>query len=456
MLKVVEDYMEKYHMIETGDTVVVGVSGGADSVCLLLLLHEYQSKKEFKIAVVHMNHMIRSNAKNDADYVKQICDNLQIPFFLYEKDIEGMAKDKGISTEEAGRDARYEAFNEVLASLGGKGKIAVAHNRNDCAETVLFNLFRGTGLTGLSGILPVRDNIIRPVLCLSREQIERYLKRHQFLWCIDSTNKENTYTRNKIRNIIIPYAEKEICKNSADHIARTAGELAEIREYFERQTKIAVNETVTMKQDEVSIHVYDFLKLENLMQKQVLLYCMEKLTLGRKDIGMKHILDIQTLFQKDGSKQIDLPYQLEAVKQYDNVIIRNRKKRVDNSFYQEVNVPGKIFLPSGKVMEFTIIPSQKDENIPEKTYTKWFDYDKILHCLVLRNRKTGDFLTINELMSKKKVKDYLIQEKVPRDERDDLLLLTDGSHILWVLGLRISEYYKVTNETKRILQVVIR
>lgn len=456
MLKVVEDYMEKYHMIETGDTVVVGVSGGADSVCLLLLLHEYQSKKEFKIAVVHMNHMIRTNAKNDADYVKQICDNLQIPFFLYEKDIVGMAKDKGISTEEAGRDARYEAFNEVLASLGGKGKIAVAHNRNDCAETVLFNLFRGTGLTGLSGILPVRDNIIRPVLCLSREQIERYLKRHQFLWCIDSTNKENTYTRNKIRNIIIPYAEKEICKNSADHIARTAGELAEIREYFERQTKIAVNETVTMKQDEVSIHVYDFLKLENLMQKQVLLYCMEKITLGRKDIGMKHILDIQTLFQKDGSKQIDLPYQLEAVKQYDNVIIRNRKKRVDNSFYQEVNVPGKIFLPSGKVMEFTIFPSQKDENIPEKTYTKWFDYDKILHCLVLRNRKTGDFLTINELMSKKKVKDYLIQEKVPRDERDDLLLLTDGSHILWVLGLRISEYYKVTNETKRILQVMIR
>ena len=456
MLKVVEDYMEKYHMIETGDTVVVGVSGGADSVCLLLLLHEYQSKKEFKIAVVHMNHMIRTNAKNDADYVKQICDNLQIPFFLYEKDIVGMAKDKGISTEEAGRDARYEAFNEVLASLGGKGKIAVAHNRNDCAETVLFNLFRGTGLTGLSGILPVRDNIIRPVLCLSREQIERYLKRHQFLWCIDSTNKENTYTRNKIRNIIIPYAEKEICKNSADHIARTAGELAEIREYFERQTKIAVNETVTMKQDEVSIHVYDFLKLENLMQKQVLLYCMEKITLGRKDIGMKHILDIQTLFQKDGSKQIDLPYQLEAVKQYDNVIIRNRKKRVDNSFYQEVNVPGKFFLPSGKVMEFTIFPSQKDENIPEKTYTKWFDYDKILHCLVLRNRKTGDFLTINELMSKKKVKDYLIQEKVPRDERDDLLLLTDGSHILWVLGLRISEYYKVTNETKRILQVMIR
>ena len=456
MLKVVEDYMEKYHMIETGDTVVVGVSGGADSVCLLLLLHEYQSKKEFKIAVVHMNHMIRTNAKNDADYVKQICDNLQIPFFLYEKDIVGMAKDKGISTEEAGRDARYEAFNEVLASLGGKGKIAVAHNRNDCAETVLFNLFRGTGLTGLSGILPVRDNIIRPVLCLSREQIERYLKRHQFLWCIDSTNKENTYTRNKIRNIIIPYAEKEICKNSADHIARTAGELAEIREYFERQTKIAVNETVTMKQDEVSIHVYDFLKLENLMQKQVLLYCMEKITLGRKDIGMKHILDIQTLFQKDGSKQIDLPYQLEAVKQYNNVIIRNRKKRVDNSFYQEVNVPGKFFLPSGKVMEFTIFPSQKDENIPEKTYTKWFDYDKILHCLVLRNRKTGDFLTINELMSKKKVKDYLIQEKVPRDERDDLLLLTDGSHILWVLGLRISEYYKVTNETKRILQVMIR
>ena len=157
---------------------------------------------------------------------------------------------------------------------------------------------------------------------------------------------------------------------------------------------------------------------------------MEKITLGRKDIGMKHILDIQTLFQKEGSKQIDLPYQLEAVKQYDNVIIRDRKNHLVNSFYQEVNAPGRIVLPSGKVMEFTIFPHQKDENIPEKTYTKWFDYDKILHCLVLRNRKSGDFLTINGSMSKKKVKDYLIQEKVPREELPltDTIILQDRGY----------------------------
>ncbi len=456
MLKEVKDYLEKYRMIETGDTVVIGVSGGADSVCLLLLLHEYHSMKDFRIAVVHMNHLIRANAKEDADYVKKLCDKLQIPFYLFEKDIEGMAKEKGISTEEAGRIARYEAFNEVLTALGGKGKIAVAHNRSDCAETVLFNLFRGSGLTGLSGILPVRDNIIRPVLCLSREQIEDYLMKQKVSWCIDPTNNENTYTRNKIRNTIIPYAEKEICNQSIEHIARTAGEMAEIREYFEKQTKLVVEKIVTIGQEGICIYVPDFLALENIMQKQVLLYCMDILTSGRKDIGMKHILDIQKLFEKEGSKQVDLPYHLEAVKQYDKVLIKRKRDIKEEAFYKEVKVPESIVLPNGQIMEFTLISKQKDINIPQKTYTKWFDYDKIINCLVLRNRKIGDFLTINESMSKKKLKDYLIQEKVPKDERNNLLLLTDGSHIIWVLGLRISEYYKVTKETKRILQVVIK
>ncbi len=456
MLKEVKDYLEKYRMIETGDTIVVGVSGGADSVCLLLLLHEYQSMKDFRIAVVHMNHLIRADAKEDADYVKKLCDKLQVPFYLFEKDIEGMAKEQGISTEEAGRIARYEAFNEVLTALGGKGKIAVAHNKSDCAETVLFNLFRGSGLTGLSGILPVRDNIIRPILCLSREQIEDYLKKQKVSWCIDSTNKENTYTRNKIRNTIIPYAEKEICNQSIEHIARTAGEMAEIREYFEKHTKLIVEKIVTIGQEKICIDVSDFLALENIMQRQVLLYCMDILASGRKDIGMKHILDIQKLFGKEGSKQIDLPYHLEAVKQYDKVLIKRKRDIKEEAFYKEVKVPESIVLPNGQIMEFTLISKQKDINIPQKTYTKWFDYDKIINCLVLRNRKIGDFLTINESMSKKKLKDYLIQEKVPKDERNNLLLLTDGSHIIWVLGLRISEYYKVTKETKRILQVVIK
>ena len=455
MIKAVKDYIDKYNMIEDNDTIVVGVSGGADSVCLLLLLHEYRSFENFKLAVVHMNHMIRANASEDAAYVEKLCEKLELPFFLYEEDIQKRALENSQSTEEAGRYARYQAFNKTLNQLGGKGKIAVAHNQNDCAETMLFHIFRGTGLTGLAGILPVRDNIIRPILCLNRKQIEDYLKKQKVTWCIDFTNEENTYTRNKIRNVILPFAEKEICINSTEHIAKAAFEMAEIREYFEEQTKKAVLQTVSLLDKEVVIKVDKFLLLPNIIQRQVLLFCMNELIKGRKDISAMHILSIQELFDKSGSKEIHLPYQLEALKKYNEVIIRKKKAKNKNFYYQEVMVPETIELPSGKKVKFTLLPRQKDENIPEKTYTKWFDYDKILHCLVLRNRKTGDYLTINQSMERKTIKDYLIQEKVPREERDSLIFLADENHILWALGLRISENYKVTEDTKQILQVTI-
>ncbi len=456
MVKTVEKFIEENNMIQEHDTIVAGVSGGADSVCLLLMLIEYRKKVPFTLAVVHVNHKMRLEAGQDANYVRTLCDSLGLPFYLYEEDVETLAKTKGLSTEEAGREVRYKAFLEVRNKLGGKGKIAVAHNENDCAETVLFHLFRGTGLTGLSGILPVRDDIIRPLLCLSRTEIEEYLNNRKIRWCNDSTNQENTYARNKIRNIILPFAEQEICTNSISHIAATAKEVAEVRSYLEAQTKELMKEMVSNLPKEALIPIKPFLSLPTLLQRNLLLSCMEQMTPGRKDITSAHILAIHGLFEKNGQKKVDLPYHLEAVKEYENVRIREKSDK-ENSFYEtEVKVPSKIELPSGKTIEFKLISNEKTQIIPEKTYTKWFDYDKILHCLMLRNRKTGDFLTINQNMDKKKLKDYLIHEKVPKDKRDDMILLTDKEHVLWVLGMRISEYYKVTEQTRQILQVTIK
>ena len=455
MINEVEKYLEKYHMISQNDTIVAGVSGGADSICLLLLLHEYQKKKPFQLAAVHINHKIRDNAEEDAKYVKDMCDNLNIPFYLFEEDISVLAKEKGISTEEAGREVRYRAFNHVVKQLGGNGKIAVAHNQNDQAETVLFHLFRGTGLTGMSGILPVRDNIIRPLLGTDRVTIEEYLKKQNISWCIDSTNSEDTYTRNKIRNHILPYAEKEIVKNATAHIAATAEEMTQIREYFDIQVEQLIKEMVVFSENEADIMVSSFQTIPDILQRQVLLRCMEQLTNGRKDIGSPHILAIQELFKKTGCKEIHLPYQLEARKQYEKVIIRKKEKKEKEYFKQAVEIPGEILLPSGKKAVFSLLQAEKDKIIPQKTYTKWFDYDKILHCLVLRNRISGDYFTVNQNMERKKAKDYFMEEKIPREKRDDILLLTDDNHILWALGLRISEYYKVTKETKQILQVIV-
>ena len=255
MIEKVKNYVKQYKMLVPGDIVVAGVSGGADSLCLLFMLKELAEEIPLQLAVVHVNHGIRKEAEEDAAYVEQICKGLNVPFFLKEADVEAIAKSQGISTEEAGRNVRYEAFSEVLTqftegelhTFSKKGKIAVAHTANDRAETMLFHLFRGTGLTGLSGIKPVRDRVIRPLLCLDREEIERYLEKKEIAFCIDRTNNEDTYTRNKIRHHILPFAEKNICTGTVSHMNKTAEMLLETEEFSSRAQMAAfffVNDSI--------------------------------------------------------------------------------------------------------------------------------------------------------------------------------------------------------------------
>ena len=456
MFSKIEAYMQQHQMVEENEVIVAGVSGGADSVCLFFILEEYCRKRNAKLAVVHMNHGLRVEAKEDAEYVKTLCEEFGVPFHLYEKNIAEEARELGIGTEEAGRIARYEAFSETLKKYGGRGKIAVAHHKNDRAETVLFHLFRGSNLAGLTGISPVRDNVIRPLLCVERNEIEGFLKEKGRSWCIDSTNEENTYTRNKIRNVILPYAENEICDNASAHIAETAEELSKIRSYIEEQTDSVQKQVLVEKEDRICIRKEEFAKCHVVIRKQLILRALEYMVPGRKDIGAVHVNDILSLFVKQSGKQIHLPYELVAENRYDEVVIR-KKETVDNTDSESItpSIPGCIRVSPDKVMEIQVFPLDKGKEIPRKTYTKWFDYDKIKCCPMIRHRRTGDYLIISESGNHKSIKEYFIEEKVPREERDKLLLLTEGNHVLWVIGMRISEYYKVTEQTKTILQVKI-
>ena len=242
----VKRYADKHRMIAPGDTVVAGVSGGADSVCLFLMLCELAEEIDFHLAVVHVNHKIRPEAAADAAYVEELCKSRNIPFILEEKDVKEYAREKHLSEEEAGREVRYQAFEEALGKYGscsgekeGQGRIAVAHNANDRAETMLFHLFRGTGLTGAGGIRAVRGHIVRPLLCLRREEIEEYLGKKGVFFCIDRTNLEDTYTRNRIRNHILPFAEKEICAGAIDHMCRAGDLFLEADAYIRGQAEKA-------------------------------------------------------------------------------------------------------------------------------------------------------------------------------------------------------------------------
>lgn len=480
----VKEYIGKYHMIAPGDTVAAGVSGGADSVCLLLMLYALAEEMDFSLIAVHVNHGIRPEAAADAAYVEKLCRERGIPFELAKKNVKEYARREHLSDEEAGREVRYHVFEEVLQKYGGGvcgmdadgcGKIAVAHNANDRAETMLFHLFRGTGLTGAGGIRPIRGNIIRPLLCLGREEIEEFLREKETLFCIDRTNLEDTYTRNRIRNHILPFAEKEICHGAVMHMCQTADFLLEADEYIRRQAeKVCKNCVVGADEEKIVLDIKKLRKEELLIRKQVLLRCMEMLAAGRKDITSVHVEELEKLLGKQGSKQLSMPYGLKARKEYERLMLyrEDGRSHADGQvFLKEIAVKlpetlgdmAKLDIPGLGIVEFTVFSKEKAyeifdkfEIISGKTYTKWLDYDKITKSLMFRTRKTGDYLTINKSLSKKKLKKYMIEEKIPKAERENLYVLADGSHIIWVPGCRISEYYKITEETRYILKVRLR
>ena len=216
--------IKKYNLIENGDSIVIGVSGGPDSICLLHVLNELKNELNFKISVAHINHMIREEADDETEYVKEFCENLGIECYIKRIDVVKIANNLKRGTEETGRQIRYEFFDEILEKTASN-KIATAHNNNDKVETILMNILRGSGLSGLKGIEAIRDNkYIRPLIETSREEIEKYCEENNLNPKIDKSNNENIYTRNKVRNIVIPYIKQEFNPN----ILKTINRLSEV------------------------------------------------------------------------------------------------------------------------------------------------------------------------------------------------------------------------------------
>ena len=461
-------YMEAHSMATPGHRIVAGVSGGADSVCLLFVLQEYAERIPLELAVVHVDHGLREDAGEDAKFVDVLCRQLGVPYYLRKVDVKALADREKRSLEEAGRILRYRAFQEVAEELGAD-RIAVAHSANDRAETMLFNLFRGSGVKGLCAIPPKREQIIRPLLCLERSEIECYLAERGISYCTDSTNNGDSYTRNRIRHHILPVAEQEVSNRTVAHMCRTADTLSELEEYLKLQTyearKICV-EPLTENAAQFTVNVERFGQLHIVLRKHLLLMLLKELVPGGKDISSVHVEDILALFEKEGNKRIDLPFGIRAVRRYGTVFLERRQEpcmKAECLLHQEVELPaGETLEPllfdlgtAGQV-EISVFFVKNGQKVPRNEYTKWLDCDKILESPVFRFRQTGDYFSLADGRGgtiHKSLKDYMINEKISREDRDRMLLLADGKHVLWLIGRRISEHYKVSENTKRILQV---
>jgi tRNA(Ile)-lysidine synthase len=468
MLNTVETYMLEHNMITKGDRIVMGVSGGADSVCLFHVMLSFTKKYNLTLFVVHVNHMIRGmEADDDENYVQQLCEENGVSFTLVKADVRTMAKMEGLSEEEAGRIVRYQAFYECLEK-NKCNKIAIAHNKNDNAETVLFHMFRGSGIKGLTGISEMRDNIIRPLLSVTRADIETYLKENKLVYHDDHTNFTLDYSRNKIRHNIIKFAQEEINSKVIEHIVSAANQLKEINDYLEDNIKIAYKKHViyNAKLNTCVILTKNLKKEHVVIQKGMIRSMIKQLVHQLKDVDALHINLVLTLMEKEVGKSLDLPYGIIAVKGYEDITLKlvsdyrnkipisNTNELIGRIEEIEIIGPGEYCIPKLNILlSIKLFNYKKNMIIPKNGCTKWFDYDKIKNTVLIRTRKEGDFLQIDSIGSKKKLKSLFIDEKVPREKRDFIPLLTDGSHVMWVIGGRMSEAYKISQDTKMILEI---
>jgi len=298
------EFVTKYKLIETGDKIVLGVSGGPDSICMLDILHKISKKIDFEIVVCHINHGLRENAVLDEEFVKSFCYDREIQFFVKHANISEIAKEQKRGLEETGRIVRYEFFDEIMKKTNSN-KIAIAHNENDNAETIIMNILRGTGIRGLIGMEKINGKYIRPLIETKRIEIEEYLKQNDIIARHDESNDENIYTRNRIRNVVLPYVEKEFNPNIVTALSRLSDIAKEQEEYLEMQTiknyeeicieeiNLSSNYEQNKKGDsEIILDLKMFNTLEKVMQKRVILYSINKIFGTTKGIEKIHIDDI--------------------------------------------------------------------------------------------------------------------------------------------------------------------
>ncbi len=448
----VYEYIHNNNLISPGDRLVVGLSGGADSVCLFLVLFELRKRlglDDKSLYGVHINHMLRGEeADRDEKFAKEFCRTLNMEFVSYRIDVKKISEDERISVEEAGRKARYECFSQALKKYGCN-KIAVAHNKNDMAETILFNMARGSGLKGIAGITPKRNNIIRPLLDVTRAEIEKYLEKNGQSYITDSTNLGIDYDRNKIRHIILPELEK-VNSGALNHICQTGYEVGEGYKFIRKTAMEHFNKVVRRKEDELRINIPLLLQLDRIIQKQVLYEALIQKTGKMKDIGDTHIRGIMGLLEGNTGKCVELPYGIRVRKNYDSLVMTDRETE-KSEYCMEIDREGVYKIPGWGNLNISLFPKKQMEDISKKIYTKMADYDKIKGKLFIRTPRDGDFVIIDNAGNTKKLTRVFIDNKVDREKRKSWPVIAAGSQIIWAIGLRYGESCKIDRNTSKIL-----
>lgn len=444
-------------MFNKKDRVIVAVSGGPDSISLLHILYNLKDELEITLYAAHVNHCLRGKeADADEEYVRNFCRNYSIEFRSKRINIDEISKIKNISHESAGREARYEFFEEFRKEVSAQ-KIAIAHNSNDQAETILMRIMRGSGTEGLTGIKPVRDNIfVRPLINNSRDEIEKYCRENNLQPRIDKTNLEAIYSRNKIRLQLIPYMQEHFNKDIVQILNRLSDTIKVDNDYLEIISKEKYKKYCDVTSEKVIISKKAFLEHDAILTRiiRLAIYNIEG---NLYNVERVHIYDIIHIQKQHTGKMTMLPNNLCAINNYSDIYIckkENRNKENNSKEYMlhnGVNILQDINLR----IKLSLIDKKVNINVKGENLIKYFDYDKIKKNISLRYRKEGDKFIPLGMKGSKKLKDFFIDLKIPKDKRDEIPIICFGDKIAWIVGYRVSDLFKVDKNTQTVLEVRI-
>ena len=455
----VKKTINKYRMLESGDRVIVGVSGGPDSMALLYALNQIKRNYDLELKIAHLNHGFRGEeAKREAQFVEDIAQKLELPCEVKTVDVPAYKRKNSLSSQEAARVIRYQFLENVREHFQAK-KIALGHNADDQAETLMMWLLRGSGLRGLSGIPPVREGvIIRPLIETTREEIEAFLKERGIPFVVDSSNQQIHYLRNRLRHELFPLLRENYNPQLVKNLVQTASILRTEDECLEAIARDSLKKIIVSEErGSVIVDIKSFLALPLAIQLRCLRSALGQVKGDLRRISSTHLYDIIKVVSNDEpNKVLKLPEGIRVEKSYHYLIVKLRKAAPPPFYYHFTSIPDQIRIEEiGKEMTFKIV--EDDHSVRKKNpHIAYLDGEKVLMPLTIRNSKPGDRFQPLGMRGEKKIKDLLIDEKVPLAERRRVPLLFFGDVLGWVGGMRINHQLRVTKSTKKVLKIEIK
>jgi tRNA(Ile)-lysidine synthase len=444
-------FIDENHLIEKGDRVLVALSGGADSVFLLSFLTKFKNRFKIELAAFHLNHKLRGeSSKKDEKFCSDFCSENKVKFYTVSKDVKDYAKKFKVSIEEAGREIRYSELAKA-AKKNEFTKIATAHNANDNIETILLNFIKGTGLKGLSGIPIRRDNIIRPILCLNAEEIRKYLSANKIPFRVDESNLDSDYERNFLRNEIIPKLKQRLNPRLEEKISNTSKIISEINSFIEKKVGQISGKNAKYDGKELRIN----LKVISRFDRSLLSIFLKSVIENnfRIELSSENIYALVDLINSQIGKVVHLKETSVATKERGELVIGRKSSSRPFNAAQKIKVGQKLTI-DGKILSIDEVNRKMFKFTSDKS-AEFISGDGLRNEFEIRAWKNGDRFQPIGMQGTKKISDFLADEKISSLRKKEHLVLTNSGKIVWVIGLRIDDRFKVTSETKKILKLTI-